>query len=82
MLTIGIKEFLVIAGIVAFMIWIRMFRESMEKTTSTFMLKLKGPKSGGGGFGWRGLLLAFVVGIAACAGLILLILRLWQFYSN
>lgn len=81
MVTIGFKEILIIVGIVAFMIWIKMFRTSMEENTSEFFKKLKGPSEGGSGFGWRGLLLAFVIGIAVCVAFAVVVIRLWNFYQ-
>ncbi len=80
MITIGFKEILIIVGIVGFMIWMKMFRASMEENTTQFFKKLKGPYDGGKGFGWRGLLIAFLVGIGVCIGLAVVVIRLWSFY--
>ena len=80
MINIGIKEFLVILGIIAFMVWLRMFRTTMEENTTEFIKKLKAPESGGMGFGWRGLLAAFFLGILFCCGFAFLLLRIWDFY--
>lgn len=80
MITIGIKELFVLAGIIAFMVWIRMFRTALETNTSTFFKKLSGPDSGGRGFGWRGILAAFVVGIICCCVFAVIVLRIWVFY--
>lgn len=80
MITVGIKEILVIVGIIAFMVWVRMFRTTVEKNTSDFFKKLKAPDDGGRGFGWRGLVVAFVLGVALCCGFAVIVLRLWNFY--
>lgn len=80
MITIGFKEILIILGIVAFMIWLKMFRTSMEQNTTQFFKKLKAPAEGGSGFGWRGLLIAFLVGIGVCIGFAVVVIRLWNFY--
>ena len=80
MITIGFKEILIIVGIVGFMIWMKMFRASMEENTTQFFKKLKGPADGGRGFGWRGLLIAFLVGIGVCIGFAVVVIRLWSFY--
>jgi len=80
LITIGIKEILVILGIIAFMVWVRMFRTSMEQNTRQFFKKLTAPDHGGTGFGWRGLLVAFAAGIVFCCGFAIIILRIWAFY--
>lgn len=66
MLSISVKEILILAAIIGAMIWMRMARETVEASTNHFVKKLRGPSAGRSGFGWRGLLVAFVVGIASC----------------
>lgn len=73
----SLKEFLIVAGIVAAIVWVSMVRSSMERNTARFMRKLNAPRSGEG-FGWKGLLLAFVLGIACCGLLALVVLRIWN----
>ena len=79
-MTIGFREILIILGIVGMMIWMRMVRISMEENTTHFFRKLKAPQGSGDGFGWRGLLIAFLVGIALCCGFAFVVLRIWVFY--
>ena len=79
-MTIGFKEICIILGIVGVMIWMRMIRTAAEENTTQFFRKLKGPQGGGLGFGWRGLLIAFFVGIALCCGFALVVLRIWIYY--
>ncbi len=79
-MTIGFREFCIIVGIVGVMIWMRMLRTSVEENTTQFFRKLKGPQGDGGGFGWRGLLISFFVGIALCCGFAFVVLRIWIFY--
>ena len=66
MISISIKEILILAAIIGAMIWMRMARETVEATTNQFVKKLRGPSLGGTGFGWRGIVVAFVVGIVCC----------------
>lgn len=66
MVSISFKEILLIGAIIGGMIWMRMARETMEASTSNFVKKLKGPDGYGQGFGWRGIVVAFVVGIVSC----------------
>ena len=81
MLTIGFKEILVIVAIIGALLWMRMFRNTMDRETTRFFHKLKGPE-GGGGFGWRGILVAFVVGMVACCAMGYFIFRIWTFYHR
>lgn len=76
MVSISIKEILIIGGIIGALIWMRMARESVEVGTDVFMRKLRGPSPGRSGFGWRGLVVAFVVGIVACCAFGYILLRL------
>ena len=64
--SISFKEILLIGAIIGGMIWMRMAQETLEASTSNFVKKLKGPGRHGPGFGWRGLIVAFVVGIVSC----------------
>ena len=66
MISISIKEILILAAIIGAMIWMRMARETVEASTHQFVKKLRGPGSGRTGFGWRGIVVAFVVGIVFC----------------
>lgn len=79
MLTIGFKEILVIAAIIGALIWMRMFRTKMDQETTNFFRKLKGAKDGQG-FGWKGLLIAFLVGIICCWTFGLMVFRIWSYY--
>lgn len=79
MLTIGFKEILVIAALIGGLVWLRMFRNTMDQGTAKFFKKLKGPE-GGGGFGWKGMLMAFLVGMICCCLMALLIFRVWSYY--
>lgn len=85
MLSISVKEILILAAIIGGMIWMRMARETVEASTNEFVKKLRGPSPGRTGFGWRGLIIAFVVGMASCCALGYLIFRaivLFQGQSN
>ena len=66
-ISISIKEILILAAIIGAMIWMRMAREPVEATTNQFVKKLRGPSPGRDGFGWRGIVVAFLVGIVACS---------------
>lgn len=66
MISISIKEILILAAIIGALIWMRMARETVEATTNQFVKKLRGPSPGRSGFGWRGIVVAFVVGIVSC----------------
>lgn len=79
MLTIGFKEILIIATLVGGLVWLRMFRTTMDRETTKFFRKLKDP-NGAGGFGWKGLLIAFIVGMVCCCTVGLLIFRVWSYY--
>ena len=76
MISISVKEILILAAIIGGMIWMRMARETVEATTNEFVKKLRGPSLGRPGFGWRGLIIAFVVGMACCCALGYIIFRL------
>lgn len=85
MLSINFKEILLLGAIIGGMIWMRMARETLEVTTTQFVRKLKGPDGGRPGFGWRGLVVAFVVGIVSCCAfgyIVLRIVSLFQAGSN
>ncbi len=75
-ISISVKEILILAAIIGGMIWMRMARETVEATTNEFVKKLRGPSPGRPGFGWRGLIIAFVVGMACCCALGYIIFRL------
>lgn len=79
MLSIGFKEILVIAAIVGGLVWMRLFRTTMDRETVKFFQKLKGPEHGEG-FGWKGLLIAFVAGLIFCCTFALIVLRIWGLY--
>lgn len=76
MISISVKEILILAAIIGGMIWMRMARETVEASTNEFVKKLRGPSLGRPGFGWRGLIIAFVVGMACCCALGYIIFRL------
>lgn len=82
MVSISIKELLIIAAIIGAMVWMRMARETMESTTSEFVKKLRGPGPGRPGFGWRGLVVAFVVGIASCCAFGYIIFRVVSLFHG
>ena len=79
MLTIGFKEILVIGGIIGALVWVRMFRTTMDQKTAKFFRKLKGPDEGNG-FGWKGLLVAFLVGMVCCSFVAFVLFRVWSYY--
>ena len=81
MLTIGFKEILVILAIIGAMVWMRMFRTTMDRETTRFFKKLKGPEAGGG-FGWRGILVAFLVGMVCCCIVAVILFRVWNYYQR
>lgn len=82
MVSISIKEILLLAAIIGGMIWMRMARETMEATTSQFVKKLRGPASGRPGFGWRGLVVAFVIGIVSCCAFGYIVFRVLSLYQG
>lgn len=79
-MSIGFKELLLILALVGGLIWMRSARVKMDQETEKFFHKLKGPESGGQGFGWRGLLVAFVLGLVCCCVFALVVLRIWAYY--
>lgn len=81
MLSVSFKEIILVVAIIGALIWMRAFRTSMETQTERFFLKLKGPDYGPG-FGWRGMLAAFVLGIVCCTLLAVVSYRLWSWYAG
>jgi hypothetical protein len=82
LLTIGFKELLLIGALIGGLIWMRMFRARMDQATEQFFHRLKAPDAGGTGFGWRGLAVAFVLGLACCGGVLLVLCRVWSWYQR
>lgn len=79
-MSIGLKELLLLCAIIGGLVWVSMVRSNMEQKTARFMHKLKGPTHGDG-FGWRGLLIAFILGITFCCLFAVIVLRIWTFYN-
>jgi len=80
-LTISFKEILIIGALIGGLIWMRAFRNTMDRETVKFFKKLKGPKSGEG-FGWRGVLVAFLVGMVCCCLGAFMIFRVWSYFQR
>ena len=81
-ISISIKEILILAAIIGGMIWMRMARETVEASTNEFVKKLRGPSPGRPGFGWRGLIIAFLVGMTCCCALGYMIFRIIVLYQG
>lgn len=82
MISISIKEILILAAIIGAMIWMRMARETVEATTHQFVKKLRGPSAGRTGFGWRGIVVAFVVGIVSCCAFGYIVYRIVSMFEG
>ena len=77
-MSIGFKELILILAIIGALLWVRMFRTRLEGKTAEFMYKPQGPK--GGGFGWKGLLVAFLIGMVCCCAGAFMVFRIWLYY--
>ena len=82
MISISIKEILILAAIIGAMIWMRMARETVEASTNEFVKKLRGPSLGRPGFGWRGIIIAFVVGMACCCAFGYVVFRIIALFQG
>jgi len=56
-----------------------MFRDTVDQKTVQFARKLRGPENGTG-FGWKGLLVAFILGMVCCCTLAVLMFRVWMLF--
>lgn len=82
MISISVKEILILAAIIGGMIWMRMARETVEASTNEFVKKLRGPGPGRPGFGWRGIIVAFVVGMLCCCAFGYILMRVFSMFQG